>query len=57
VSAMRDRLETHGESRVSPGASPLSGATVFLPHRDTVVSCMTHDTLTTSSSSADCYDD
>jgi len=26
-------------------------------HRDTAVRCLTNDTLTTSSSSTDCYDD
>jgi len=34
----------------SPGASPLSRSTVFSPHRDTVLTCLTIDTLITSSS-------
>jgi len=41
----------------SPGASPLSRSTVFLPHHDTAISWLTNDTLTASSSSTDCYDD
>jgi len=41
----------------SPGTSPMSRLTVFSPHRDTAVSCLTNNTLTTSSSSTDCYDD
>jgi len=66
VCTVRDRLETRGESGSespsdtdwrSPGASLLSHSTVFLPHGDTAVSCLTNDTLTSSSSSTDCYDD
>jgi len=49
VCAVRDCLETHGaESFV---------LLCFSPHRDTAISCLTNDTLTTSSSSTDCYDD
>jgi len=40
----------------SPGANPPSRSTVFSPHRDTVVNCVTNDTLTTSSSNTACYD-
>jgi len=37
----------------SPAASPLSHSL----HRDSVVSCLTNDMVTTSSSSTDCFDD
>jgi len=61
VCAMRDRLETRGESG-SESPSDTTGEVLvlvrwvvllfFSPHHDTAVSCLTNDTLTT-----DCYDD
>jgi len=66
VYAVMDRLETRGEiGSESPSDTTgevlvLDGWVVLLcfsPHRDTTVSCRTNDTLTTSSSSTDCYDD
>jgi len=59
VCAVRDRLETRGESE-SESPSDMTGEVLvllFSPHRDTATSCLTNDTLTTSSSSTDCYND
>jgi len=65
VCDVRDRLETRGESG-SKSLSDTTGEDLVLlhsvvllcssPHRDIAVSCLTNDTLTTSSSSPDCYD-